>query len=171
MNSNPSQHYQTQQIMTASPAMLVFLLYDKAIGCLKEAVRAIEAGEIEARWKANGRAMEIVEHLRATLNHDAGGEIAGNLEKIYATILVDLPKVDLKNDPTPALTAIKLLEPLRESWRLLAGRGEETARQAAQAAAQFSQAPGNPASRAATTQPGAIQPPTGSEPSRIKISA
>jgi flagellin-specific chaperone FliS len=31
MSQNASLHYQTQQILTASPAMLVFMLYDKAI--------------------------------------------------------------------------------------------------------------------------------------------
>ncbi|MFM2130087.1 MAG: flagellar export chaperone FliS [Pseudomonadota bacterium] len=167
MNRNQAQNYQTQQIMTASPAMLVFLLYDKAINCLKEAVRAIERGEVEARWKANGRAMEIIEHLRLTLNHDAGGEIAQNLERIYATLLFELPKVDLKNDPLPAQQAIGMLEPLRESWRQLADKGEDTARQAAQAAAQTRKAP--PSALAAAPQKVAITPPA--EPSGIKISA
>lgn len=175
MTSNPSQQYQIQQIMTASPAMLVFLLYDKAIGCLKEAIRAVEAGEIEARWKANGRAMEIIEHLQVTLNHDAGGKIAQNLDKIYTTLLNELPKVDLKNDPSPARTAITLLEPLRESWRLLASRGEDTARQAAQAAAEINQVPASaaaaPPSHPTTAPAGTAQFPSGPEQSRIKISA
>ncbi len=156
MASHPSQQYQTQQIMTASPAMLVFMLYDKAINCLKEAVRAIEAGEIETRWKANGRAMEIVEHLRATLNMDAGGEISQNLDQLYGALLRELPKVDLNNDPGPARKAIHLLEPLRDSWRALADMGEEATRQAAQAAAARNGAkPAGPAPKPAAPKPAA----------------
>lgn len=174
MTSHASQQYQTQQIMTASPAMLVFMLYDKAISCLKEAVRAIEAGEIEARWKANGRAMEIVEHLRATLNMDAGGEIAQNLERIYGTLLVELPKVDLNNDAETARKAAALLEPLRESWRVLADKGDEATRQAAQAAQAAARNTAKPAPAAAAQKPAAPKPGAqdDSEPRpRIAISA
>lgn len=166
MSTKQSQHYQTQQIMTASPAMLVFLLYDKAIGCLKEAIRAIDAGEIEARWKANGRAMEIIEHLRVTLNMEAGGEIAQNLDRIYALLLLELPKVDLKNDPQPARAGIKLLEPLRESWRVLAEKGEDAARQAAQAAAHAARPTATQRPASPTTRPADPSPSSG-----VKISA
>jgi len=113
MSAEKFQQYQNQKIMTASPAMLVFMLYEKAIGCLKEAVNSIHMGEIETRWKANKRAMEIIEHMQMTLNTKDGGEIAANLDSIYGYLLRELPKVDLKNDPTPAEREIKLLEPLR----------------------------------------------------------
>ena len=65
MNDNIAK-YVTQQVMTAPPAQLVFMLYDKAILSLKEAVAAIEAGEIEARWRANKRAFEIISHMWST---------------------------------------------------------------------------------------------------------
>jgi flagellar protein FliS len=128
------------------------MLYDKAINCLKEAVRAIEANEIEARWKANSRATEIVEHLRMTLNMDAGGEIARNLDGIYGRILMELPKVDMQNDAKPAMECIALLEPLRESWRALANQGEEATRQAAQTARKSGSAPATPASAPAASR-------------------
>lgn len=171
MNRNQSQQYQTQQIMTASPAMLVFLLYDKAVNCLKEAVRAIETGDIEARWKANGRAMEIIEHLRVTLNMDAGGEIAENLDQLYGALLRELPKVDLKNDAAPAKKAIKLLEPLRDSWRALAESGEEATRQAAQAAQQRNAASPAPRPVATPAPSGAEVLPPDRAQGGIKISA
>lgn len=172
MNTTQSQQYLNQQIMTASPAMLVFMLYDKAISCLKEAIRAIEAGQVEARWKANGRAMEIISHLRMTLNMDAGGEIARNLDSIYATLLLELPRVDLKSDSEAAEKAIRLLEPLRDSWRALAAKGEETARQAAHAAAQVKTS-AVPVTKPVPPHPSSsriLQAPN-SPPSGIKISA
>lgn len=135
MSAEQFRQYQTQQIMTASPATLVFMLYDKAISCLNEAVCAIDAGDVEARWRANGRAMEIVEHLRATLNMDAGGQIAENLDRLYGLLLRELPRVDLRNDPAPARDGIRLLKPLRDSWKELADKGDDATRQAAQAAA------------------------------------
>lgn len=134
MSAEKFQQYQNQKIMTASPAMLVFMLYEKAIGCLKEAINSIESGEIELRWKANKKAMEIIEHMQVTLNIEAGREIAANLDGIYGYLLRELPKVDLNNDPAPAREGIRLLEPLCESWRQIADQGEVATNQAAQAA-------------------------------------
>lgn len=119
MDKNVSK-YLTQQIMTASPAMLIFMLLDKAISSLNEAITAIEAGEVEHRWKANNRAMEIVTHLWSTLDVEQGGQIASNLEQLYSFVLRQLPNVDLKNDPQPARDAIAVLSPLRDSWREMA---------------------------------------------------
>ena len=168
MSAEQFRQYQTQQIMTASPATLVFMLYDKAISCLNEAVRAIDAGDVEARWKANGRAMEIVEHLRATLNMEAGGEIAENLDQLYGLLLRELPRVDLKNDPAPAREAVKLLKPLRESWKELADKGDDATRQAAQAASQNNAAQAasqnRPAQAAAQNRPTAPARGYGNQP-------
>jgi flagellar protein FliS len=124
MEKNASQKYQTQQIMSASPAKLVAMLYDRAIGCLEAAIRAIEAGEIEARCRANSKALEIIGHLCMTLDLEGGGQIAANLDQLYRFMLVRLPEVDLRNDPAPARDVIKLLEPLRRSWHRLAERAE-----------------------------------------------
>ena len=108
--------------MTASPAKLVSMLYDKVTISLKEAITAIEAGEVEARWRANARAMEILSHMWSTLDVEKGGEIAQNLESLFSFMLARLPEVDLRNDPEPAREVIALLEPLRESWHELAKR-------------------------------------------------
>lgn len=112
--------YRTQQVMTASPAQLVYMLYDRAIGSLKEAIAAIESGDIEARWRANNRAIEIINHLWSTLDIAAGGEIARNLDRLYPFMTMRLVQVDIRNNPAPAREVIALLEPLRDAWRELA---------------------------------------------------
>ena len=126
--------YQTQQVMTASPAQLVAMLYDKAILSLREAVRAIEAGDIQARFNANKRAGDIITHLFTTLDIERGGEIAANLSRLYRFMLSRLAFVDVRNDPEPAREVIALLEPLRESWTQIA-RGDKPAATAPAAAA------------------------------------
>ena len=131
MNDNVSK-YLNQQVMTASPAKLVSMLYDRAIMSLKEAIGAIEAGRIEARWKANARAIEIIGHMWSTLDRDKGGEIAANLDSLFSYMLSRLPEIDLRNDPAPAQEVIGLLEPLASSWRAVAeGRSDSASRQPA----------------------------------------
>ena len=116
---NGSNTYREQQILTASPARLVAMLYEKAIICLRQAIKAIEVGDIKARWAANGRAVEIIEHLSMTLDTDKGGEFAADLERLYPFMIRHLINVDVRNDPQPALEVIALLEPLHDAWRKL----------------------------------------------------
>jgi len=129
MNRAASHTYQTQSLMTASPARLVAMLYDRAIGSLREAVRAINAGDIEARCRANQRAIEIIGHLAGAVDEARGGEIAANLSRLYRFMLLRLPRVDIKNDARTAEEVIEILEPLRQSWHELADRGAAALRQ------------------------------------------
>ena len=125
MDRSALRTYGTQQVMTASPVKLVALLYDKAIVSLREAVQAIETGNVQERWKANNRATEILTHLCTTLDHETGGDIAENLHQLYQFMLGRLFEVDMKNDADAAREVIGLLEPLRDSWRELAERTPE----------------------------------------------
>jgi len=127
MTPSGASTYLTQDNMTASPALLVAKLYEAAIASLNKAVKAIEDGEIEARWRANRRAIEIIEHLLSTLDRDRGGEVADNLYRLYTFSIAHLALVDVHNDPAPARAVIRLLEPLAASWRELADSGPETA--------------------------------------------
>ncbi len=140
MTKNASRQYQTQQIMTASPAMLVFMLFDKAISSLNAAVRAIAANDVQERWRNNNRAIEVISHLQMTLNMELGGDVAENLDRLYGFTLRLLSTVDPNNDPKPAEEVIELLEPLRESWRELANQGDKPAREAAKIAAEAAKA-------------------------------
>jgi flagellar protein FliS len=116
--------YLSQQLAALSPASRVAMLYDKAIASLREAIQAIEDGDIQRRWSANNLAGQIIETLWATLDLDKGGDIAANLDRLYSFMLRHLSEVDMKNDPKPAQDVIKLLEPLRQSWHELAKQNQ-----------------------------------------------
>jgi flagellar protein FliS len=165
MSNNASQQYLTQQIMTASPAALMQMLYEKAINSLKEAIKAIEDNQIEARWKANSRVIEIVSHMQGTLDMEKGGEIAQNLDRLFAYILSRLPRIDFKNDAQVAREIIGLLEPLRASWQELAAQGDKPQREAARIAEEIAtKAPAQSVARIAlpaSQQPNAVAPRTG----------
>lgn len=109
--------YLTQQVLNASPARLVFMLYERAITSLQEAIAAIDAGQIEARWRANKRATEIVSHMWSTLDQERGGEIAANLNRLFGYMMRRLPEIDTRNDRNTATEMIQLLQPLRDAWR------------------------------------------------------
>lgn len=120
MDSDVSQKYLMQQLMSASPARRVAMLYDRAISLLNEAVEAIEAGDIERRWRCNAKATEVVCQLWEALDMDQGSEVAANLGRLYEFIVRRLTAVDIANDAQAARDVIRLLEPLRRSWHELA---------------------------------------------------
>lgn len=111
-----SNTYHDQQILTASPARLVVMLYAAAITSLNKAIRAIEAGDVQGRWAANNHAVEVIEHLFSTLDLERGGTIASDLQRLFPFMIRHLVEVDLHNDPEPAREVIKLLKPLHDSW-------------------------------------------------------
>ena len=127
---NRSNTYHEQQILTASPSRLVVMLYAAAITSLNKAIKAIEAGDVKARWAANKHAVEVIEHLFSTLDIERGGEIAADLQRLFPFMIRHLMDVDLRDDPAPAREVIGLLKPLHESWveidRQMAGGGIET---------------------------------------------
>lgn len=127
MKNQATRHYKNQELMTASPARLVVMLYDRAIYSLNDAIKAIEAGDIERRWKSNKNANEVITHLALTLDFEKGGQIAQNLSDLYRFMLRTLVNVDVRNDPQPARDAIRLLEPLRQSWDQIAKGNDDAA--------------------------------------------
>ena len=145
--NNDVAKYLNQQVMTASPAKLVYMLYDRAISSLREAIATIDAGEIEARWKANKRVMDILEHMWSTLDIEQGAEISDNLNQLLPFMMLRLPDVDIHNDPAPAREVIELLEPLRDAWRELATKGGSTDAPLQSPAAKTQPAPGSPSER------------------------
>ena len=128
MDRAVSQKYLAQQIMLASPAKLVAMLYERAITLLRETVQAIEAGDIAQRWEANGKASEVISHLWGTLDREHGGEIAENLNRLYGFMMMRLTMVDVENDAQAAREVIGLLEPLLRSWQEIADGNSTGAR-------------------------------------------
>ena len=86
----------------------------------REHVEAIEAGDIERRWRANGKATEVISHLWGTLDRERGGEIAENLNRVYGFMTMRLTLVDVENNAQAAREVVELLEPLQRSWQELA---------------------------------------------------
>ncbi len=122
MDRQASQKYLAQQVMSASPAKLVSMLYDRAVMLLNEAIEAIEAGDTQRRWRANSQAAEIIAELWQALDMERGGEIAENLNRLYGSMTMRLTMVDVDSSAQAARDVIHLLEPLRRSWHQLADK-------------------------------------------------
>ncbi len=119
MSQAATNKYFENQMMSASPVRMVVMVYDQAILSLSRVITAVEAGDIEGRWKANQNASECIWELMTAVDQEQGGDVASYLDRLYRFMIRRLLEVDIRNDASPARDVINLLEPLRESWREL----------------------------------------------------
>ena len=108
-----------EEISEAFPSRLIVILYDEAINGLVAAMDAISRGDIEARFNATTRTVEIISELYVSLDMENGGEIAESLAAFYGHIIAQMPILNFSNDVMIADQMIALLRPIRESWNEL----------------------------------------------------
>jgi flagellar protein FliS len=114
---NVADRYLADRVATATPAMLVAMLYDAAIGRMTGAAELMDQGKRVAANHALIRAQAIVLELRLALDHEKGGEIATNLDALYVFIHRLLVKANREGDVEKVRTCVTLLSPIRDGWR------------------------------------------------------
>lgn len=110
------QAYHHNAVATAAPEQLVVMLFDGALRFSRRAVTAFEAGQLPQATQAIGRVTSIVNELNATLDTEAGGEIARNLRSIYGFVNRHLVEAIQLADPDRVRQAATLLGELREAF-------------------------------------------------------
>lgn len=111
--------YTRDAVLSASPARLLTMLYDRLLLDLRRA----EVAQLEARWAEAStellHAQEIVTELSASLRPDVWDGAAG-LAGIYAYVHTALVTANVRRDVDRTREAITLLLPLQESWHAAA---------------------------------------------------
>ncbi len=113
---NAYQKYKQTSVQSASKEKLLLMLYEGAIRFMKQAMAAIDRKDIADRGMNIGRAFDIVNELNNTLNHEAGKEIAANLEQLYIFVNEQLVKANATGDKKPLEDALKVMETLYSGW-------------------------------------------------------
>lgn len=113
------QTYQDTAVTTQNKGRLIVMLYEGAVKFLKLAIKEAEANNYQAKGKYIGKAQDIITELNAVLDMEAGGEIAGNLRKLYFFMNDRLSKANSKNDPEMIREVISLLEELNQGWKAI----------------------------------------------------
>jgi flagellar protein FliS len=111
-----ARQYVTAAVMTATPEKLVVLLYDGAIQALARAERALEAADGRAAGTHLRKALAIVGELRASLDFEAGGDIATSLFSLYGFVTDQVINANADLSAAPAAQARAVLSKLKEGW-------------------------------------------------------
>jgi flagellar protein FliS len=124
-------------VMGASPHRLVVMLYQGARQAIAQARMHLQQGgpsAVAARGNAISKAIRIIESgLQASLNIEAGGEIAERLNALYSYMTRRLLEANIQKSEVMLVEVDRLLATLEEAW---IGIAPEIARMAAQPSAE-----------------------------------
>lgn len=112
--------YLESRILSASPLELVNILYEQAILEIQQARQSLAGGDVAARAKSISKAIAIIGELQIALDHEAGGEIAANLGRLYEYMRVRLTTANIRQSDAPLAEVARLLESIGNSWRTIA---------------------------------------------------
>lgn len=109
----------TSTVTEADPHKLVALLLSGACERIRQAEACLSQGDLARKGKAIGEACAIVGHLNGSLDHEAGGQIAGNLSSLYDYLVRRLTEANLNNDPAALQESLQLLGEIDAAWNAI----------------------------------------------------
>jgi len=117
MTANPYQAYLNVQFETADQGTLILMTYDGAIRFCRTAIHCMDQEDKNGKGEWLAKAFDVVGELRRSLRPDIGGELAKNLDQLYAFITRQITLANLTGKKEYAETAATMLEQLRDAWR------------------------------------------------------
>lgn len=111
---------------TASRGDLLLQLYRAAIKNAAQAGEAIDGRDTAGAHRHIMRAVDIVVELQRTLNHEQGGDIARQLDRLYSYMHQRLLTANIEKNRAPLDEVAGLLRQLLSAWQVAV---RETARQ------------------------------------------
>ena len=107
-------------VTSADPHKLISLLYQGALLAISSAKNQMLHKDIAAKGKSISHAILIIdEGLKASLDENAGGELAQNLSALYEYMSQRLLIANLKNDMAALDEVSGLLCGLKEAWEAI----------------------------------------------------
>ena len=106
-------------VATADNIQLIQMLFDGLTESLSSAKGHIQNNAIEEKSKALSRAGRIVVGLQGALDFERGGELAQNLNELYAYVTRRLFHVNAYNDLAVLDEVQSLIQDIAQAWQTL----------------------------------------------------
>lgn len=108
--------YRQSQVDGAKPAQILVLLFQTAVQRTKRAIIACSPDKDAERGEAVRRVLDIVIELRSTLDRDAGGEMAANLDSLYDYVITTIIDAHATRNEAEFKQALEVLDVLRDAF-------------------------------------------------------
>ncbi|MCL4780376.1 MAG: flagellar export chaperone FliS [Gammaproteobacteria bacterium] len=121
---NPLHQYRAVDAYGAAASsdrmQLILRLMQGALDRIISARGHMQRREVALKGEALGRAVRMIDGLRACLDHQNGGDIATNLAALYEYMTRRLTEGNLRNDPRALDEVADLLDEIRSGWEQVA---------------------------------------------------
>ena len=107
--------YNNSKVLTASPAELTLLLYERAIKICNIAIKGLEENNIQKTHDNIKKAQAIIEELQATLNHSY--KVAEDFDNVYRYIYSLLTDANIHKDKEMLEKALNEIRGMRDTWK------------------------------------------------------
>lgn len=103
-------------VLEADPYQLICMLMDGALERLHIAKGCIERGDKTQKASVLHRVGAIIDELRSSLDHKAGGKIATDLDALYDYMMRRVMSANLQEDVAAIDEVGRLLSQIRAAW-------------------------------------------------------
>ena len=115
-------------IEVADPHKLILLLFEGAKISISASKLHMAQGHIAEKGSAISKAIDIITNgLKASLDYEAGGELAQKLGALYDYMTQRLLWANMKNDAAALDEVLSLLNELHGAWEQIAPGSEQAA--------------------------------------------
>ena len=104
----------------ASPHRLIQLMMERTLTKIGLARAHIERDELRQKGAAIGDAIDLVNALQASLNHDADERLAESFDALYDYMMRRLLEANLRDDTAILDEVSGLMKELKEAWDAIA---------------------------------------------------
>lgn len=108
------------RLVDASPHRLIQMLMEGGLSRIAQARGAMERGQTALKGELIGKSIGIIAGLRESLDHQQGGELAGNLDSLYEYMIARLTEANVSNEPELLEEVSVLLRNVKQGWDAIA---------------------------------------------------
>ena len=121
MNAYAKQasNYLAQRIMAASPEQQAALIMEAGQLHLGKAIQAIDRNDQAAATSSFLRVSEVIQEASIRLNTEDGGELVGNLGKLYGWWMQEIMQASRTSDTARLAAVAQGMGEIRQGWEQL----------------------------------------------------
>ncbi len=116
MMQNPYEAYMKNQNSIDSQEELLMKTFEEIFSKLDLIEMAIAEEYVDVKAREIGKLIDVLEIMRSALDFDNGGDIAKNLDAIYAFCIDELIKANATNDGEYVQNVRQTLSPIKEGF-------------------------------------------------------
>lgn len=106
-------------VEAASPHRLIELMMEGALDRIAQAQRALQRGEVASKGENVSKAINLIEGLRASLDHSRQAPVTANLDALYEYMARRLLQANLRDDLAIFAEVAGLLRGIHEAWHAI----------------------------------------------------